>query len=166
MTHTQNNAGSDECCVAFDAAKWDIKTHTWDRVFIRESVPAFLHMPLVPLMGKKITRMMKMAEDAGKMPSTKAESLLLFTDPTPFRSEMYLSVNDDVPGADNVRFSGTYMSRVFDGPYNAVPKFMKQMDASLAEDSKKATKYYVHYAYCPKCAKDKGGNPMILFAKV
>lgn len=29
-----------------------------------------------------------------------------------------------------------------------------------------AKKYYVHYAYCPKCEKKFGHNYMILFAEV
>ncbi|MDD3732973.1 MAG: hypothetical protein PHU88_11430 [candidate division Zixibacteria bacterium] len=58
------------------------------------------------------------------------------------------------------------MSRVFDGGYNAIPKFIKIMDEYLAETGKKAKDYYIHYAYCPSCAKKFGHNYMILFAEI
>ena len=58
------------------------------------------------------------------------------------------------------------MTRVFDGPYNAIPRFIKEMDEYLKESGKAAKDYYVHYAYCPKCAKEQGHNYMVLFALV
>ena len=110
--------------------------------------------------------MCKMAEDSKTMLSNKEDVLVLFADPSPFKSEIYLSVTGDVPSARNVKISGTFMSKVFDGPYNAIPKFIKQMNKCLANKNKKAKKYYVHYAYCPKCAKKYGHNHMILFAEI
>ena len=92
--------------------------------------------------------------------------LVLFTDPHPFKSELYLSVTGTVPNANNVKISGTFLSKVFDGPYNAIPKYIKEMDGYLASKGKKSKKYYVHYAYCPKCAKESGHNYIILFAEV
>jgi hypothetical protein len=43
---------------------------------------------------------------------------------------------------------------------------MKQMDEYLKEIWKKSEKYYVHYAYCPKCSEIVGHNYIVLFAKV
>jgi hypothetical protein len=33
-----------------------------------------------------------------------------------------MTVTKEIPGAENVQLSGTFLSKVFDGPYNAVPK--------------------------------------------
>ena len=55
---------------------------------------------------------------------------------------------------------------MFDGPFNVIPKFIKEMNEYLDGQGKKAKEYFVHYAYCPKCAKEKGKNYMILFAQV
>ena len=90
----------------------------------------------------------------------------LFTDPSAFKSEIYVSVTGNVPEANNTSLSGTFMSKVFEGPYNSIPKHMKVMDEYLAKQDKKAKKYYVHYAYCPGCAKKFEYNYMILFAQV
>lgn len=156
-----------ECCPTFHPKKWDNKTHHWDKKkFIKASVPTLFHIPLPPMIGKRVTKMMKMAEDSKKLSDNKEEILLLFNDPSAFKSDMYLSVADNVLGAKNSTLSGTFMSRVFDGKYNAIPKFIKQMDTYLAKQDKKARDYYVHYAYCPKCAKEAGHNYMVLFAQV
>jgi len=100
------------------------------------------------------------------MEADKEETLLLFRDPSAFRSELYLSVTGPVPGANNVNISGTFISKVFFGPYNAIPTFIKEMEEYLTTQNKKATDYYIHYAYCPKCAEKHGRNYMILFAQV
>ena len=156
-----------ECCPKFNQDKWDEKTFKWKhKQFIKESVPTFFHIPLPPMIGKKITNMMKMAEGSKKLESNKEDILLLFADPSAFRSDIYLSVTDKVPNANNTDISGTFMSKVFDGAYKEVPKFLKQMDAYLNKQHKNAKNYYVHYAYCPKCAKAAGHNYMVLFAEV
>jgi hypothetical protein len=158
---------NEECCPKFNQDKWDEKTFKWKhKQFIKESVPTFFHIPLPPMIGKKITKMMKMAEGSKKLESNKEDILLLFTDPSAFRSDIYLSVTDKVPNANNTDISGTFMSKVFDGAYKEVPKFLKQMDAYLNKQHKKAKNYYVHYAYCPKCAKEAGHNYMVLFAGI
>lgn len=42
--------------------------------------------------------------------------------------------------------------------------FIKEMDTNIKSQNKKANKYYLHYAYCPKYAKDFGHNFIVLFA--
>jgi len=161
--HKQN----EECCPKFNPDKWDEKTFNWENeAFIKESIPTFFHIPFPPMIGRKITRMWKMAEESKTTPPNKEDVLVLFADPNPFKSEIYLSVTGNVPKADYVEISGDFIAKVFDGPYNAIPKFIKEMDNYLSQKGKKSQKYYVHYAYCPKCAKKYGHNHMILFAEV
>ncbi len=156
-----------ECCPKFNQEKWDGKTFNWDhKQFIKESVPTFFHIPLPPLIGKRITNMMKMAEDSKKLAFNKEDILLLFSDPSAFRSDLFLSVTDKVPKANNIDISGTFMIKVFDGVYKEVPKFIKIMDAYVKKQYKKTKNFFVHYAYCPKCARKAGHNYMVLFAEV
>ena len=156
-----------ECCPKFNPERWDEKTFNWkEKHFIKESIPQLFHIPFPPMIGKKVTKMWKMAEESKTAPPKKEDVLLLFYDPHAFKSELYLSVTGSVPNANNVKISGTFISKIFDGPYNAIPKYVKQMDEYLVNKGKKAKKYYVHYAYCPKCAKKYGHNYMILFAEV
>lgn len=157
---------SEECCPEFNPGKWDDKTFVWDnRKFIIDSMPTLFHIPFPPMISKKITRMWKSVESAGSASPDKTETLILFHDPTAFRSDIFISVEKDVPGEKNVTLSGTFVSKTFDGGYNAIPNFVRVMDQYLSETGKKAKGYYVHYAYCPKCAKKYGHNYMILFAE-
>ncbi|RAJ11515.1 hydrolase [Arenibacter echinorum] len=158
---------TEECCPTFYPEKWENKTLNWNRKkFIKASVPTLFHIPLPPMIGKRVTKMMNLAEVANKLAENKEEILLLFRDPTAFKTEMYLSVSDIVPDAQNITLSGTFKSRVFDGPFKDTPKFMKQLEADLAEEGKEVKDFYVHYAYCPKCAKERGQNYMVLFGEL
>lgn len=160
-------AANNECCPKFSPEKWNEKTHTWEnKLFIKETIPTFFHIPFPPMIGKKAALLNKLKVDAKREESNSEDALFLFRDPTPFKSELYLSVTGPVANANNVTISGKFISKVFDGGYNAVPKFIKQMNEYLASQGMKAKDYYIHYAYCPKCAQKFGNNYMILFAKV
>jgi effector-binding domain-containing protein len=155
-----------ECCPVFDPKPWDYKTHEWvDKPFIKDYLPQFLHMPLPSMMGKVIGRMWNKAKDAGATPDTK-DFLLLAYDPSPWKSELYMNVTKEVPGAENVKLTGTFVSKVFDGPYNHVPKYLNEFRRYLALTDKKAKKYYFYYTTCPKCAKKYGHNYIVAFAEI
>lgn len=156
-----------ECCPKFKPERWDGKIFIWDdKQFIKESIPTIFHIPFPKAIGKKVTKMMALAEKWDSLSDDKLDDLLLFNDPTAFKSDMYLSVTENVPSADNVKLSGTFMSKVYDGRYSQVPKFMKQMNEYLRAQDKKADDYFIHYAYCPECSKEFGHNYMVLFAEL
>jgi hypothetical protein len=156
-----------ECCPKFDVEKWDKKEINWDnKLFIKETMSTLFHIPFPPTIGKKVTKLHGLAVSTGATIPDIADALILFRDPTAFKSEIFYAVTKAVNGANNVTISGSFVARVFDGSYNAVPKFIKEMDKYLKENKKQAKDYYIHYAYCPKCAKATGHNYMILFALV
>ena len=158
---------SGACCPPFLPDKWEEKTHYWERKkFIMDSIPTFFHIPLPAMIKNRIMKMIQLAGEANALEGNKQDVLLLFTDPHAFRSEIYLSVTKQVPGANNRDISGTFVSKVFDGPYQGIPKFMKQMNAWLANSDLTAKRYFVHYAYCPNCAKEVGANHIVLFAEL
>jgi hypothetical protein len=158
---------NEACCPKIDPKRWDKKSHNWkNKLFIKEWIPTLFHTPFPPMIEWKMTKMWNAAEKAKAIPPDTEDILILFFDPHAFKSEIYLTVAKEVPGAENIKISGTFMSRVFDGPYNDIPKFMKEMDKYLVSKGKKSKKYYVHYAYCPGCAKRYKHNYMILFAEV
>jgi len=164
------NTNDQECCPEFNPGKWDKKSFNWEeKLFIKESIPTLFHTPFPPIIGRKITGMMNLATSADKIDTKKDEVLVLFQDPSAFKSNIYISVIGEVPGANNVKIPGKFIARVYDGPYNAVPRFIKDMNMYLEKEGKKIPKndeYYIHYAYCPKCAKKYGHQYMILFAKI
>ena len=164
MMHSKTQ--SQLCCPKFDPAPWEGKTHVWkDKPFIMESLPEFMHMPFPPMIAKAMGKMWKAAQDAGAAPEMK-DFLCLAYDPSPWKGELYTACTNEVSGANNVNLSGTFISNVFDGPYNAVPKWIKEMDKYLVEQGKKALKYYFYYTTCPRCAKIHGHNYVVAFAQV
>ena len=155
-----------ECCPEFDPKPWDYMTHEWvDKSFIKKNLPQFLHMPLPFMYARVLGKMWKSARDAGAAPEIK-DFLLLAYDPSPWKSELHMSVTKEVADATNVKLSGTYLSKVFDGPYNAVPKWIKVMDKFVSGKGKKVRKYYFYFTTCPKCAKIYGKNYAVAFADV
>lgn len=155
-----------ECCPRFEPAPWEGKEHVWQgKTFIRKDIRQFFHMPLPWNMKRVINKMWDTVQGADAAPKNE-DFLLLAYDPSPWRSELYMSVTKEIPGSRNVKISGTFITRVFDGPYNAVPEWIKDMDEYLESKNERSLKYYIHYTTCPKCAKKYGHNYAILFAQI
>ena len=160
MTHTNEFP----CCPKFNPKKWDNKTHQWkDKLFIQDNVRQIFHNPLN--IGKVITRMWNKAQEAGAAPDIK-DFILMAYDPSPWVSELYMTVTKEVPNAKNVKLSGTFVTKVFDGPYNEVPKWFKEMEKYLSGKGKIGKKYYFYFTTCPKCAEYYGHNYVVAFAEV
>lgn len=158
---TQNN---DICCSEFDPKTLDKKFHHWkDKPFITGNVVQFLHMPLN--MGQVVTKLMKQIDEAKARPENK-DFLMLAYDPSPWKSELYLTVTRKVPGATNIALSGEYYSQVFDGPYQDVPKWMTEMEQWANTNNKTIKKQYFYYTYCPKCSAKYGHNYCVAFAEL
>ena len=160
MSHT------DECCPKFDPAPYDNKVHEWkDKLFIKDSMRTFMHSPYPGSFGRVVTRMWKKIDEAGATPETK-DFLMLCGDPTPWRSELFINATKEVPDAENVRLTGTYMSRVFDGPFRDIRKWVKEMFDWMKQEGKPVKNLYFYYTTCPKCAKKYGHNYVVGFAEV
>ncbi|HQI74796.1 MAG TPA: hypothetical protein PLY37_02995 [Candidatus Pacearchaeota archaeon] len=154
------------CCPQFDPTGWDNKTYHWqEKIFIKKSIPQFMHMPFPPMVGKTIMSLWEAAQKSGAVNGLQ-DYLLLNHDPSPWVGEFYLAVNKEIAGMENVKISGDFISKVYDGGYNEIPKFIKEMDSYLATQNKKAKDYYFYYTTCPKCAKKWGHNYIVVFAQV
>ena len=138
-----------ECCPKFDPEPWDNKQVSWEnKLFIRETVPQLFHIPLPGSFGKVVTRMWQKIEQAGARPENK-DFLMLTSETSQWKGEIYINITKEAPGAENVRLTGTYLTKVFDGAYNDVPKWVKEMDAYVAQQGKSARNYYFYYTTCP-----------------
>ena len=71
-------------------------------------------------------------------------------DPTAFESELYMSLTAEVPGGRNEKFTGTFHSRVFEGRYGDIIKFVNQTEQSLDANKMIAKKHYIYFPNCPK----------------
>jgi hypothetical protein len=158
------NQAENICCPEFNPEKFQEKTHIWkDKLFLQDEVKQFMHIPLN--MGSVIVRMFKKIEEAKAMPNTE-ESLMLCYDQSPWKSEIYMAVNNNIPNGKMQTLSGTFLSKVYDGPYNMVPEWIKDTDKYVKDMGKTIKKCYFYYSYCPKCMKKYGHNYVVAFAQV
>ncbi len=150
------------CCPRFNPEPWDEKQITWwDKLFLKDHVRALMHIPLG--FDKMMVRNMDRIKGADALPP---ESLMLCDSETLWGMDVHIAVGKKVPGAEMEKISGTFLSKVFEGPYKDAGKWMKQMQAYVRAKDKKSDKYYSFYTTCPKCAEYYGKNYTVLMAKI
>lgn len=149
------------CCEPFDPAPWQEKEIKWEnKLFVRDHVTSFLHVPLN--MGKKIIKNIALIEKAG----AKGEQLMLADEKSLWGADIYIDVTREVPGAKMATISGTFLTEVFEGPYQNAGKWAREMAEYVKVKGKTLKKLYFSYTTCPKCAKAYGKNYVIIFAEV
>jgi len=151
-----------ECCPKFEPAPWEERTLNFtDKLFVTDKVTCLFHIPLN--MGQVMTRMMKNIETAKATPS---EFFMLASDSSPWASEQFIPVEKEVPGMKHVKLSGTFVTKVFEGPYKEAKFWYPEMFRYAETLGKKASKVYFYYTTCPKCAKKYGKNYVVGVAQV
>jgi hypothetical protein len=150
------------CCPEFDPATWDgQELHFRDKLFVRCKTISCFYFPLN--MGSVFTRTWNAIKAAG---ADEDEFAVLSEDISRWRGEHYINIKHEVPGADNVRLTGDYLARVFEGPYSDTPKWVHEMEKTLSERDRKLTRLFFYYTSCPKCAKARGKNYVVGIAQV
>lgn len=150
------------CCEPFDPKPWQDKEIVWkDKIFVKDHITSFLHIPLN--LGKKVVKNMNLIEKAG----AKAPCQLMLTDEKSlWGADIYIDVAKDVPEAQMATLSGTYLTKVSEGPYQNVGKWAKEMKEDVKSKGKTLEKLYFSYTTCPSCAKAYGKNYVVLFAQI
>ena len=150
------------CCPRFNPEPWEEKEITWqDNLFIKDHVRSFLHIPLG--MGKVMTKNMAMIKAADAL---TPEPLMLSDEKSLWGSDIYIAVTKEVPKAEMVRISGTFLTKVFEGPYKNFGKWVKEMKAYVKAKGREMKKLYFFYTTCPACAKVYGKNYTVILAEV
>jgi hypothetical protein len=159
---TEQTVRSTGCCEPFDPAPWQDKEIMWhDKMFVKDHVTSFFHMPLN--MGKKIVKNMALIEKAG----AKAPYQLMLTDEKSlWGADIYINVAKQVLGAQMNTISGTFLTKVFEGPYQNAGKWAQETRTYVAGRGKTLKKLFFSYTSCPKCAKAYGKNYVVLFAQI
>lgn len=159
MQETKISTG---CCDPFDRAPWENKEIQWqDKLFVKDHVSSFVHIPIN--MNKKMIKNMKLIEKA----EAKAPNMIMLSDEkSPWGSDIFIEVSKPAPGADMTKLSGVFLSKVFEGSYQNMGKWVKEMHNYVKEKNKTLDMIYFYYSTCPKCAKVYGKNYVVLLAKV
>jgi hypothetical protein len=150
------------CCEPFDPVPWQDKEIVWhDKLFVFDHVTSFLHMPLN--MGQIIVKNLSLIDKAD---AKAAHQLMLTDEKSMWGSDIYIDVAKEVPGAKTQRISGTFLTKVFEGPYSKAGVWAGEMGEYVKSKGKNLEKIFFSYTTCPKCAKAYGKNYVVLFAKI
>jgi hypothetical protein len=150
------------CCPRFNPEPWDEKEVTFDnRLFIKDHVISFFHIPLN--FGKVMVKNMELIQKADAL---EPEPLMLSDEKSLWGSDIYIAVSKEVPGAETARISGTFMTKVFEGPYKNAGQWAKEMKNYVKSKAKELNKMYFFYTTCPKCAETYGKNYTVILAQI
>jgi len=150
------------CCSKFNSEPWDEKEIVWqEKLFIKDSIKSFFHIPLN--IGKVITKNMKKIEEINALDS---DFVMLFDEKSLWGADVFFAVNKDVPESEITKMSGTFLTKVFEGSYKDMGKWIKEMEKYVELKGKKIEKMYFYYTTCPKCTKIYGKNYTVIFAKI
>ncbi|MBM4783319.1 MAG: hypothetical protein GQE15_37050 [Archangiaceae bacterium] len=150
------------CCPPFDPSQWEDKELRWDhKLFLKDHVASLFHVPLN--MGSRVTADVARIEAAHAQPEQR---LMLADESSPWGSELLIEVTKPVPGAEVVPLSGTFLTRVFEGPYSEMGRWAEQMKEFVDAKDRKLEKLYFGYVRCPACAKAAGKNYVVGVAKL
>lgn len=150
------------CCPRFDPAPWDYQTIVWnDKPFVKDRVRSFFHIPLnfPAVMRRNVARI----EAAGRKPDPM---LVVADENSLWGADVYIATTGDVPGAKMATLSGTFLTRVFEGPFRNIRTWVEEMKAHVQAQGKELRHLYFYYTTCPKCAKTYGKNHVVLLAQI
>ena len=151
-----------ECCPPFDPGPWDGKELAWEgRRFVKDRVTSLFHVPLN--FGAVMKRTMSAIDAAGAKPQTQ---VILSDENSPWGADVYVEVTRDVPGATMAAISGTFLCKVFEGPYRNMRTWIEEMKAFVQGRGKTLRRLYFFYTTGPRCAKKYGKNYIAILAQV
>jgi len=150
------------CCPRFNPEHWDGKETTWqNKLFLKDHIRSIFHMPLN--FGQIMVKNMEKIKEAGALVS---EPLMLSDEKSLWGSDIYIAVSKEVPGAEMAKLSGTFLSKVFEGSFQNIGKWVKEMETFVKSKGKESKKLYFFYTTCPKCAKFYGKNYIVILAQI
>jgi hypothetical protein len=150
------------CCPKFNPTPWDGKTFEWaDKRFIKDKVFTLFYMPVN--FGSVITRSSKKVDDVGGKIS---DGMVLSDHTSMWNMDLYLAVDKEIVGAENVSLSGKFISKVYEGDFKDTGIWMKEFEGYCKNKNLKVKKIYMWYTTCPKCAAKYGKNYVVIFGKI
>jgi hypothetical protein len=151
-----------ECCPQFDPAPWSDATLTWEnRRFVKDRVRSLFHIPIN--FGSVMKRNMTAIEALHAKPATP---IVLSDENSLWGADVYIETTSDIPHAVMTTISGTFLSRVYEGPYQNVHKWIEDTKNDVSAKGKTLKKIYIYYTTCPKCAKKYGKNYVVVLAQI
>ena len=157
LTYTNKNETG--CCAVPNVEDWNEKEVEFEnKRFIRMQTRSIMFVPIN--MTKVMTAIQKAAIDANAaMPPQ--EVMILTRDLSPWKAEQLYAVTREVPGVENVVLSGTFLTKVYEGPFKNARQWFEDLQAYAKNKGREVKKTYFYYTTCPKCIKHYGKNYVI-----
>ncbi len=150
------------CCPPFDPVPWDDKEIQWSgKLFLKDHVCTLFYMPLN--FGSKMKRLDAKIRNSQ---ATVPDYLCLSDHTSRWNMDIYLSVDKEIPGENHVSLTGKFYSRVYEGSFRDTGKWMTDYKEKAKGRGYKASKYYMWYTTCPKCAKKYGKNYVVILSRI
>ncbi|MBN2704059.1 MAG: hypothetical protein JXR23_07595 [Pontiellaceae bacterium] len=150
------------CCPEFDPIPWDGVTIEWtNKKFIKDKVFTLFYMPMN--FGSVIKRL---DEKVRKNGSKILDCLCLSDHTSKWNMDLYLAVDEEIPGEENTTLTGEFFSKVYEGSFKDTGKWCEDFKAIVKSKNKSIEKLYMWYTTCPKCAKKYGKNYVVILGKM
>lgn len=150
------------CCALIEPEQWDEQEVTFsNKLFAKATVRSILHVPIN--MNAVMTKNLARIHEAG---ADLEEYLILSSEVSSWHSDQYFAVSKDVPGLEMQRITGTFLTKVFEGPYKDAGKWYKQLKDFAISKGKQPLRTYFFYTMCPNCAKAYGKNYVVGFQQI
>lgn len=132
-----------------------------DKLFLKDRVISIFHIPLN--FGQVMKRDMERIQKAGAL---APKPLMLADSGSLWGTDVYIAVDKEVPGAKMVNISGNFLTKVFEGEYKNMGKWIKETKGFVKSKGKAMKKMYFFYTTCPSCAKYYGKNYTVILGQV
>lgn len=153
--------GDTSCCPNFDPKKWDKKKVTWKgKLFLKDKVFTFFHIPLN--FKSIIEGNVKKLKDANAMPK---DLMVLSDKKSLFYNNVYISTKKALPKSEDVKVTGTFLTRVFEKS-KGKSQSIKEMKDYVTLEKEEIKNMYFYYPICPNCSKKYGKEYLVLFAEI
>lgn len=151
------------CCPRFQPELWDEKEFRWEnKLFLKERVRCLFYIPMN--FGQVMRRAL---ERIGRANAFTPEPLVGLSDHTSrWNMDLYLEITREVPDAETVRLSGSFLTKVFEGPFKNTRQWCDAMAEWVRSKGKEIKRELMYYTTCPRCAKHYGKNYVVIFAQV
>jgi len=162
--NTYTNINETGCCAIPNIDDWDKKTIKFEnRYFIRMHTKSFLH---IPLNMASILKKLNEAATSASVNLDPKQAIILSRNISSWKAEQLYGVSSPIEGMDNVTLNGTFITMVFEGPYQNAKKWYDSLFDYVEQQGCKVGDVYFFYTTCPKCAKHYGKNYTIGLAKI
>lgn len=133
------------CCPKFNPKKWDDKILKWkNKKFIKDKVFTVFFMPV------NFGMIMRKLDEKVRNSGAKIKDILCLSDHTSlWNMDVYLAVDKKIPDAENVALSGTFLSKVYEGPYKDTQKWCDDFKKHAKKKGFNIKKWLMWYTTWP-----------------